>query len=141
MKDRFGYQSVKINYKLNFDVPKDSDCFINVEFLQKGLFQAKDGSIIGQMQFNPLRLPEYRVKGATQEMYQSTADSIQTVMLGFLIANLIASFVMGDGMMHMWFLINQLQIVYYIPLIDINFHTNAKFVFSLLVFAMADFLD
>ena len=62
-------------------------------------------------------------------------------MLGFLIANLVASFIMGDGMMHMWFLINQLQIIYFIPLMNINFHTNAKFVFSLLVFAMADFLD
>lgn len=50
-------------------------------------------------------------------------------MLTFLIANLVVGFIMGDGMAHMWFLINQLQIVYYIPLINIKFHEFAKFVF------------
>ena len=44
-------------------------------------------------------------------------------------------------MQHMWFLINQLQLIYYIPLINVNFHEFAKFVYSLLVFAIADFFD
>eukprot|EP00347_Sterkiella_histriomuscorum_P010086 403338732 len=71
----------------------------------------------------------------------SVMDGVQTIMLAFLITNLALSVILGDGLQHMWNLINYLQLLYFLPLINVNFHELSQTVFQLLAFVTADFFS
>ena len=63
----------------------------------------------------------------------SMSDKAKTVMDISLVFNLMTNVAFSTSMYLLWGLINTLQMILYLPMIEVNFPANVKFLYSILI--------
>ena len=90
-------------------------------------------------EFMPLRYPmSKKIKGIMEEnlaniIMSDVTDSAKTAMDVSLVFNLITNIAFSASMYLLWGLINTLQMILYLPLLRVNFPSNVRFLYSILI--------
>ena len=78
-------------------------------------------------------IPPQVVIGATTEVIEGIGDTMQTVSITALASNSLVNILLAGSLSQVWGMINNLQMIIYAPLINVQFPGNAFLVYDVMI--------
>eukprot|EP00347_Sterkiella_histriomuscorum_P011212 403373316 len=130
--------STKMIIQLSFKKPRkisiqDTKDSISIKFLQNGYFlQASTRRAIKYSTTITKSLPKQMDPGDAA-MLNAVGGSASSSLQGVMMSNLALNIIMSASLQYLWGMINVLQIIVHMPLFSVDFPSNAKALYSLIV--------